>query len=538
MKRVLFSVIFLFLFSASAFSQSFEQALFSPLTGYFTPLPYSQVAFISPRVHSLGFHLYNVVPDTLTQLFLNPAQITLISKPKFYLNFEPSSQMEDAHSEFLAPSSNGLLQYKMNLPFDIGPSIKFYPYSNSNYFSVGIWNSVHNHPLGLFLRLSGYLATNDSENLLDGNFGNIGAIRKYYFAQIWFGLLQRKNVKIGLSYAISNKREQDERHFKNKSNRVDSQSYKYEGFGHRNLYKWLSYQKHTVHLGAYLKYKQWLVKPRIGFLLFQQKNSYYSDYYSFSNQKYLPDSERVYLKTTHSQYEDYSKKDPVAGGDLSLDLEKGNSVIFLYGFLGRNAPEEYYNFKNKFISVDRVHFQRNQTRTQTSYLDLTTRKNTIWHSQFRLGVGRRFYFFRHVKGYISIFGERAGFHKALPFSGGRIEYVATVEDTNLTQSPIHPTTDLEQTFLRLGLPVGIEMRRGMFSFRMGIEENYLWQKERILLSGTAKYNPFSYDFMRKHILRNYYLGLGINKENLTLDIRFDSEIIQYKLWNIAFIYNW
>ncbi len=537
MKRILLSVSLLCLFSASVFSQSFQNSFFSPITGYFSPLPYSEVAFISPRVHSLGFNLYNVIPDTLTQLFLNPAQITSISRPTFYLNFEPSSQLEDAHSEFFAPSIHQS-EYGVNLPFLLNSGLKFYPFSNSNYFSIGIWNSIFSHPVGFFLRFSSYLGNDNTNGLANNNSLTRQLYRKYYFAQIWLSLLQRENVKIGLSYGLSNQREQNDSQNRNKSNQIDSHFYRYVAYGRDRYSKWHSYQKHTVQLGAYIKHRQWLLKPRIGILLFQNNNSYYFDSSWFSNQKDLSDSEHVYLKSTLSSYEDYYKKDPVAGGDMSLDLERGNTVIFLYGFLGKNVPEEYYHFKHKENSIDRIHSQHNQTKEETTYMDVTTAKNTSWYSQFRMGVGNRFYFRDHVAGYISLFGERAGFHEVVPFSGGRTEYTATVDDTNLTQQTFNSKSDIRLTFYRLGLPIGIEMQRGIFSFRMGIEEDYTWQNDRIVLLGTRGGDPYSNSTTWKHLSREYYFGVGMREGNLTLNIKFDSQLIQYRLWNIAFTYHW
>ena len=246
----------------------------------------------------------------------------------------------------------------------------------------------------------------------------------------------------------------------------------------------------------------------------------------------------MYLKSTLSSYEDYYKKDPVAGGDVSLDLEKRNTVIFLYGFIGKNVPQESYYFKRKENSIDRIHSQHNQTKEATSYLNITAAKNTVWYSQFRIGVGNRFYFRDHIAAYLSLFGERAGYRQTVPFSGGQIQYTATAVDTNLTQQNFNSKSDMKHTFYRIGLPIGIEMQRGIFSFRMGVEEDYTWQKDRIMLLGTRGGNPYSNSSTWKHLSREYYFGMGMHENNLTVNIKFDSQLIQYRLWNIAFTYNW
>jgi len=537
MKRIPFSVLFLFLFSSSLFSQSFKLSLFSPLTGYFTPLPVSEIAFISPRVSSLGFHLYNVVDDTLTQLFLNPAQINSISKPKFYLNFEPSNYLGNSYPKYSMLPLGNQMEYKMNLPFILDQNIGYYLTPTSRYFTIGFWNSILNHPTGLFVKMSNYLYNNDLKYQDIENSNNLKNSRYYYFAKIWLSLLQKENIKIGLSYDFSNKKEQYDQRNKNQSNRHNSYHFISQSHSHYN--KQPFYQKHTVQLGAYIRYRQWMIKPRIGILLFHQEYSYYTNDYSFFNQIDPSDSEHVFLKSTLSTSRDYYKKDPLFGANIGLDLERRNFILFLYGFIGRNVPEEYYHSKHKENTIDRIHSQdRNQTKTVISYLDITTHKNTVWYSHFKIGLGKRYYFRNHTIVYVSLFGERSGLHETVPFSGGRYEYTATPSDTNLTQLSIDNKSDIKYTFYQLGFPIGIEMQRGKFYFRMGIDEIYYWTIYRISIANVASHYPYSNDTFFKDFSRNYYFGMGINQSNLVLNIKFGSDVTEYKLWNVAFTYNW
>ncbi|MFQ5584358.1 MAG: hypothetical protein ACE5GL_07985, partial [Calditrichia bacterium] len=271
MIRYLATLAIIFTMVPSLFAQTLTSALFSPLLGIEKPIPYREIDFLSVRMQGLGYQLYNVVGDTVTDLFRNPATLYNINQNLFLFNYERPTYAEDIY--------HYSTKYYYYLPYN---PRRFPPTGNSPspYFSAGYWSSHFlkwNFPVGIFIRAasSGEKEENSSgyppaysTNADDSYEFNQQVRLDDFKGQLWIGLLKKQKFHLGLFYNFK---------YLNLSSRVDITNQSMHNHSSTEIHlseqftgndETTQWRRHRLSLGASVSSGTWRIEPEISAFYF------------------------------------------------------------------------------------------------------------------------------------------------------------------------------------------------------------------------------------------------------------------------------
>lgn len=548
MKRLLFTGLLSAVFINVINAQSLPSLIFSPLQKNEILVPYAESDFLSIRMQGLGYQLFNVVEDEVTDLFRNPVSLYNLQKNLLLINFEEPY----AYYPPIQPLAVGVSNVSSSPPIII-----YEPFSNRGifrstgfnllripsdnpYLSAGYWSpqlGFLKTPVGIFVR----------GTLSEERFQEPSAYQNYslpgqdyfyarkdeqkmkeLFAQFWIGLLNGGNFKLGFSYNFfyyTSSVVNDRFNYQSAMYSPDQIRIVEDKQNSGGSFDW---KRHRFSLGARWNPGKWKIEPGISLFLYSNEAGL-ADRINREDIQYVssfPDSILNYQR--NDMRREASFKQDLTGVEFDLQARKGKTTLFVTGFYCSVSPAEsglvesgalqtYYQDTTRFEAYN----------SQFNFDD----RGSLW--RVRGGIGRTYKFKKPLKLYTSAIAEYERYELSglLPGSGSSVELGQEPADTTIQYS-----LDYRSNQLRLLLPIGFEATYRMLSVRFGVVWYYWQYKHTPQLTDQFGDLPYVGEIYEQHTYREEFFGMGFNWKRMELNIAAFNDVWQFRNWNVGFRY--
>ena len=533
-KSLLFLISLILFIAPAIYSQPLFSTYYSPLSGQPTSLLFLEIDFSSARLQGLGYQLYPVIQDTITNLFRNPVTIYNIENRKIYLQVENAiGRYRTSAGPTYSTSQFNYNLFKVDIP----------------YLSFGFWSAksfLFNRPVGIFI--SGVHHRNfDNNNRYEpttsmlANNNYLEYTRKYnyetkideIFSRLWLGLVNNSKFSLALSYQYTY---HDYPNFtilsENYTRIMDMYfSQQHEIFNREDHPYRLKY--HRIILGGKTYYKKWKIESDIQYLNFnektkqERKNTEISKTYLTSN----PDS----LSNMHS-YKFELKKDfnPISSfGALNIQANKNNWILFLSVLYGQVTMDDHdQSCVNQFLTDNQDTLAKDIGKFSSKFSDAGDLIRT------KLGIGKQYQFKRILDIYTALIFDLSRFSITGNIPAHDYYYIMEyqsqpmITDTTSSNKITYSSTDY-----RIYLPLGWEINYKNFMVRLGLTWYYYSESfERSLKSYKSTYiekrrSEFS------DIYRQEFFGLGYKYKKAEIQLATFGNVFDFNLWNVSCQYS-
>ncbi len=542
-------VVFLtILFAREVAAQSLPSMIFSPIQKNALIIPYAEIDYLSVPMQGLGYQLYNLAGDEVTELFRNPATLYYLKKSLFILSYE---------QPYKYSSSQPLQRVVGNITY---PGYSIYPtYSSSTYYrstrirspkytpylSAGFWTpslGFLKTPAGLFFRAnlweektgepSGYPTVDPFDEEYSRTLQETGKVKEA-LAQFWLGIWNRQNFRLAVAYNLF--------YYTSAATSFYRQwnSYTYRYYDEKHIFQdittaeatsdWL---RHRFSLGAQFNPGEWKIEPKLSFLMYSNEETFndanddFSLRYPVSN----PDSIFQFQKNFLNRQTDFERD--LTGLEIDFQAHKGKTTLFLTASYTKISPREHL-----YMDTESSELYYQDTLYSRSYASQFKFDDEGRLGRVRGGIGRTYRFKEYLKFYTAAIAEydRHELSGSLPGSVNEKEQgndiPATAADTTLQYA-----VDFKAHQLRLLLPAGFEAYYKIFSARFGVMWYYWEQKEKAQLQDTT--GEFSYleDQYGNRTFQETFFGLGLKWKRAELNIAAFSNVWEFSYWNVGLCY--
>ncbi len=552
MKRLSF-VLFGVLLPLMLHAQTITSSVYSPLRFEQVRFPYAETDFISTRLQGIGYPLFNVVEDTISALFRNPAEIYSLTTPQFYATYERPFFRSSNIQVFPLGDDFGLfntppivIEYTFVTP-PIGArnrNVLDDRFSRNPAMTLGYWtprDKLLNIPIGFFLR--GTIDRDDSDNNsvdfdLDPNDGgeqiglssNSERIKDWY-GQAWAGLLNAENAQVALSYSFLYHNFHDNSDYN--SRRLNQFQDQFSDRRDQSLtQKKIAAQRHRLSLGGTFLSGNWKFQPEISAVIFSNKNDYKASSVNTRLQYVISPEDSLISDNLSNVSERFSSEINVNGIEFDFQADNRKTVFFATGFLGSIPTEESRSTRKSARDVRYT----GQQSTFSEENDVSVDDNgSIF--RFRAGVGQRFQASEKVK----IYGAAITEYEHNSLSGSLpSRFMQKEMNSGIDSSTIDITfqdeLDVSNKQFRLILPVGLEVKHRFLSARFGM----VWSYKNFSGSNTLDSEILAQRFKNSSgedgTERDEFFGMGLRWKKVDVNISALSDIFQFSNWNVALRY--
>jgi len=545
--------IFSVLLPVMLHAQTITSSVYSPLRFEQIRFPYSETDFISTRLQGMGYQLFNVVEDTITALFRNPAEIYSLKAPQWYVTYErplfrsANIQVFPLGDDFgLFNTPPIMIEYSFVTP-PIGSrnrSVLDDRFSRNPAITLGYWTPQEkflNIPIGFFVR--GTIDRNDSDNnrvdfdLDPVNGGEQVGLSsrseriKDWYGQIWAGLLKSENAQVALSYSFLY------HNFRDNSDFTNRDLYQFEDrFSERNrqfdTQKNLTAQRHRINLGGTFLSGNWKFQQEISAIFFSNKGDY-TGVDADNRLQYVGSPEDSLIRDTRNiSSERFNSEINVNGIEVDFQADNSKTVVFATGFLGSVPTEESRSTRKNARDLRNT----GQQSTFSEENDISFDDNgSIF--RFRAGIGQRFQAVEKVK----IYGAAITEYEHNNLSGSlpnrfMQENINSGIDSSGIDITFQDELNVSGNQFRIILPVGLEVRHRFLSARFGMVWSYKNFSGSNTLDSEILAQRFKNTSGEDETERAEFFGMGLRWKNVDLNISALSSIFQFSNWNVALRY--
>ncbi len=551
MKRLF--LLFTILLPVMLHAQTIKSAVYSPLRFERIRFPYAETDFISTRLQGMGYQLFNVVEDTITALFRNPAEIYSLATPQFYAAYERplfrSSTLQvfplgDDSDIFNTPPI--VIEYSFIIP-PIGArnrNVLDDRFNRNPAITLGYWTpreKFFHIPIGFFLR--GAIERDDFDNNsvdfdLDPNDGGeqIGLSTtseriKDWYGQLWAGFLNTENAQVALSYSFMyhNFRNNNAYNSRRLNQFQDQFSDRRDQFVTQ---KSLTAQRHRLSLGGTFLSGAWKFQPKISAVLFSNHGDYNASSENTRLQYVISPEDSLISDNRNNSSERFNSKINVNGIEVDFQADNRKTVVFATGFLGRVPTEELRSSRKNALDLRNT----GQLTTFSAENDISFDDNgSIF--RFRAGIGQRIQASEKVK----IHGAAITEYEHSSLSGSlpnrfMQENIYSGIDSSGIDITFQDELDVSSNQVGIILPVGLEVKYRFLSARFGMVWFYKNSSGSNVLDSEILNQRFKNTSGRDETGRAELFGMGMRWKNVVLNISALSDIFQFSNWNAALRY--
>ena len=533
-KSLLFLISLILFVTPAVYSQPLFSTYYSPLADRTNSLPFLEIDFSSARLQGLGYQLYPVIQDTITDLFRNPVTIYNIPDKKIYLQVENALGRYGTSGGALYSTSqfNNIL-FKSNVP----------------YLSIGFWSAksfLFNRPIGLLVSgikskdLQNYYINEPTLELIQNyNYYEYIYEQKHErkmngtFLKLWTGIVNKPVFSMALSYQYAHHQ------FPDLSIRI--QNYKREpsvlyvlereNFDESNIPMQLDY--HRIFLGIRTFYKEWKIESNLQYIRADEESSREEKRNEFSYEYLKTDPDSNSHKSIYNSKLSNSFNPKSNIGALNILADKNNWVIFGSVYYGKLAiNEKGYNFSDRYY---------------ISNLDTSNKVLNKYASEFsdtgnlfrtKLGLGRRFKYRNLFSVYSALIFDLTSFSL-----DGKIptkDYYYEVYNPNppaIIDTSYTTKIDYSSTDYRIYLPLGWEITYKNFSLSLGITWFYNSNRYEIKNRTIDSKNIYGRKEESSDINRAEFFGLGYKYKKVEVQLATFGNVFEFNLWNVSCQYS-
>jgi hypothetical protein len=533
-KSLLFLISLILFVPPAVYSQPLFSTYYSPLADRTNSLPFLEIDFSSARLQGLGYQLYPVIQDTITDLFRNPVTIYNIPDKKIYLQVENALGRYGTSGGALYSTSqfNNIL-FKNNIP----------------YLSIGFWSAksfLFNRPIGILISgmrskdLSNYFLNEPTIDMRQNyNFYQYLFNEKYerkvngIFLKLWTGIIHKPKFSIALSYQYVHHKSPDFRGRKENSIRESNTGYIQQldrFYESKNPFQ-LDY--HRLFLGIRSSYKGWKIESNLQYLKTAEESSRTEIRTDF-RYEYLktdPDSNSYKSKINSDLRNFYDPKSNI--GAVNIQADKNNWTIFASVYYGKvTMNEDGHNFSDQFYIFDLDTSSRELSKYSSEFSDSGNLFRTKW------GLGRRFQYKNLFMVYSALIFDltRYSLDGKMPTK----EYYYDVYNPNppeITDTSYTHKIDYTATDYRVYLPLGWEITHKNISLRLGLTWYYNFERFENYRKSSGSIDIEKRKSEIASIHRTEYFGLGYKYKKVEVQLATFGNVFEFNLWNVSCQYS-
>lgn len=528
MKYICFIAIVFWGVYGGIYAQTLPISVFSPVSGNSVSLPYQEVNFLSARMQGMGYPLFNVIRDTVTDLFRNPVSLYGLKKP-FLTGYY---QREPRPVQTYPPPY-------LNEPF---------PEKNGNedlpFYAAGYWTprlKFLGKPAGIFLQYSGSKNKTRQESFyprfnpetLDETYRTSDESRYHkILSQLWIGLLDRPKMKMGISYGLFTS--------KNSSDRDRAQTTIRNSYAGYKIFERETYQiedlsrfyQHQLNIGMSFPLSRWRPEFRLGLFTIRQKFDYSYKNYREEYNYYPENPDSVFNTGIYDYLYKNNGTRNIDGIEFSGQMTPGFATLFFHVAGGSFTPDEQQSDYNRIIHT----YQEDTTKNYLEDIKYNFNDNgTLW--RLRAGMGKEFTPAPFLHLYSAFIGQYY-YHSlsgALGTEGDYMDY--SYSDSITTSKDYWNKLTYSQYRWLVLLPVALEIRHKIFSLRMGVTWYISARKEKTEFENGGNDLPYYNSSYSRSVERSSYMGLGIHRKGWDLNIAAESNLFDYEQWIVEFRYS-
>ncbi len=500
-------------------AQSFSHQYFSPALEEFVLLPLQEFNYMPVRLQGLGEAFHALVPDTLTDLFINPANAGHLSHTLALAHYHPVS------------SSTGFR----------GGSGGAFPASRS-FLALGYWSPDFLNiglPGGVFLR--GSSSQDDNQNVIASTdvFRSLLQFRRReqittriadeFTGQLWLGVIQRPTFSVGLSYTFHYFQNAEDMTLSTMDSLISETNIntRHQTQLDRENIPW---RGHQVSVGAAFRGGKWDILPWFRFTYWRSRFRVHSDATRLDTQVNPSTPDSIIFQVSQTDVTGGRGLRKITAWELGLDLHRGFTRIHLFGRVAAFTGEEFKDAASsrREILLNSVNSLHHSTEHREMRFD-----NTLWLVHGSLG--RTVPLGRNSRLYAGV----AVKHLVTPVSGALI-FEGQVQDTTAYDTSAVQTSGQTPARSRfqethVSFPLGLEVRRGIVEVRVGEVWNFTRGNTEIRqIDNIIQEETFQQDRTFRRTNRREFFGLGLHWKRYRLEISMQSELFRLETWNIAF----
>ena len=501
-------------------------------------VPMSEIPYQSVRLRGLSVAFAGLVPDSLTDLFVNPAALFQLSRSRFLLEYAPSPPPQvpidpiqpqaDTLADGQAPSPGTFPGPTPNGTLTEGPVVSLGYWSPAllgNALSGGVFVQ------GITRKVSSLSNRNQSSTTRKFTMvlQNLSA-RDELNVQLWLGAVKRPRFQLAASYRFYYLHDKIESQFNQRDDFSDehvSRETRYDKTGGGGM----PWRGHEVMLGARFHASHWQLLPQLRWKYYRSRSN---------------------VTTVRTGFEHAVSVDPANPSDFTRQLREVKNLPRLYRLYAWEAGLEGWRQRTRIHLFARIARLKIREALDDSLLSTVSQTG-----QFPFQESLTFTEHRLVTGSNTEIALRGGLGQVVSLSrharllaGLELGYVrnkvsgpqAYLVNSVITRDSVTNQTQVDDELaaldrnrtVSLRVPIALEAGRGPVQVRLG----FLWRWQDGDLHSRLLNDPLSQDVQerrssQRQIERKLNAGLGFHWRHFQINAFLGTDITQLERWQIA-----